>query len=526
MTERRTPKYTDPIRYPQYASQQTRNLRAWVLLVATVLLPGSVQSLFGVRRWARFALSLTLVSWGAIALMAVAALLRRQVVFTLATNPIVLTLLTLWLLVFTVTWVLCFLDTLRRIRVVGLTPRTRLGVLGAGMACVLVVAGGLSWGTVTANSQRQLMSELFAGGLAQRPADGRYNIALLGSDAGKGREGIRPDSISLVSIDARTGETIIIGLPRNLQNVPFPEDSPLHSEYPSGFSCGDECLINSVYQLGEQHADAYDDGAPAGALAMKDAVAGVTGMKVHYYAMIDLKGFESLIDAMGGIDIVSGKRVPISAPIDKSTGRHGPVRGWIEPGEQHLDGFHALWFARSREFSSDYERMVRQRCVQEAMLAQLDPATVLVRYQAIAKAAPDVVSTDIPQLQVDRFVELALKAKSQRIESMNLTPPEVIPADPDYPRVHELIDERITALEEEDAEAAAPTRHLDGGNSSPLPVQLLAAPAPAPELGPGAGQADAQYSRAHPAVPTPVLRPLAQPAPEEVETDREICYVP
>ena len=43
----RIPKYTDPIRFPQYADQDTRDVRGWILLVCTVLLPGSVQSLFG-----------------------------------------------------------------------------------------------------------------------------------------------------------------------------------------------------------------------------------------------------------------------------------------------------------------------------------------------------------------------------------------------------------------------------------------------------------------------------------------------
>ncbi|MCK1803821.1 LCP family protein [Nocardia zapadnayensis] len=496
----RTPKYTDPIRFPQYADRSTRDVRGWILLVSTILLPGSVQSLFGVRRFARFALGLSLATWALVVLVGLAALLRRQLVFTLATNPLVLGLLTLWALVLGVVWLVALVDTVRRIRLVGLSPRTCLGVVAAALVSVLVIGGGLAWGTVTLNSQRQLISEIFAGGLGVRPSDGRYNVALLGTDAGKGREGIRPDSISLVSIDADTGESVIIGLPRNLQNVPFAEDSPLRSQYPQGYDCGDECLINAVYQLGEQHPEGFDDGSPAGAQAMKDAISGATGVDVHYYAMIDLKGFESLIDAMGGISLVSGKRVPISAPVDKATGKHGPVRGWIEPGELHLDGFHALWYARSREFASDYERMVRQRCVQEAMIAQLDPATVLTRYQSIAQAAPEVVSTDIPQLQVDRFVDLALKAKSQKIRSLNLTPPEVVPADPDYAAVHALVAE---ALEPAEARAASPDE----------PAVLAAGAAPA-GLDPVAG-----------AVPGAVLAAAPTEGGED-EKDRAICYVP
>nr|WP_232488096.1 LCP family protein [Brevibacterium antiquum] len=287
------------------------------------------------------------------------------------------------------------------------------------------------------------MSDLFASGKAAKPVDGRYNILLLGSDAGKGRTGIRPDSLSLVSIDAKTGKTVIVGLPRNMENVPFPKDSPLHQYYPQGYNCGDECLLNAVFQQGERHKDEFENPKRAGEQATMDATSAITGLEVQYFAMVNLKGFESLIDSLGGITLVSGKRVPISSKVDPNTGEHGPVKGWIEPGKQKLDGFHALWFARSREFSSDYERMVRQRCVQTAMVKQLDPATVLTRYQEIAKATPGALATDIPSSEVDDFVDLALKVKSQKIESLDLTPPNVTPSQPDFDAARSLIADTI-----------------------------------------------------------------------------------
>nr|WP_245162220.1 LCP family protein [Brevibacterium marinum] len=265
----------------------------------------------------------------------------------------------------------------------------------------------------------------------------------MGSDAGKGRTGIRPDSLSLVSIDADTGKPVIVGLPRNMQNVPFPDDSPLHKHYPQGFNCGNECLLNAVFQQGERHKDEFENPKRAGEQATMDAVSAITGVEVQYFAMINLKGFEKLIDSLGGITLVSGKRVPISSKVDPTTGEHGPVKGWIEPGEQTLDGYHALWFARSREFSSDYERMVRQRCVQTAMVKQLDPATVLTRYQSIAKATPGAVSTDIPSSEVDMFVDLALKVKSQKIVSLDLTPPNVTPSHPDFDAARSLVADKI-----------------------------------------------------------------------------------
>ena len=468
-------------------------MRGWVLLVATVLMPGSVQTLFRARR-SRIPLVITLVTWLLIVVALAAVLIRRQIAFTLATNPFILTGVLLVVVVAGVSWILCLLDTVRRVRLHTLSPRARTRFLAAALVTMLVVTGGTAYGTVMINSQRALMTNLFAGGLGERPVDGRYNILLLGSDAGKGRQGIRPDSITLVSVDAKTGGAVMIGLPRNMQNVPFDEDSPLREVYPDGFTCGDECLLNAVYQQGEEHADAYPDDVTPGVEAMKEAVGGVTGLEVQYHAMIDLKGFEDLIDAMGGITVVAGKRVPISSGVDPNTGQHGPVKGWIEEGEQHLDGYHALWFARSREFSSDYERMVRQRCVQDAMVRQLDPSTLLLRFQDIAQAAPEVVTTDIPQIQVDRFVDLALKTRSAGTSSLNLTPPEVNPTHPDFAQVHELVASSI-AESEESAEAASTPAVPGAGDSGEASVWAAPQPGAGPADVSAAGATDAEDAR-------------------------------
>ncbi|GAA1528693.1 LCP family protein [Brevibacterium picturae] len=457
-------RYVDPIHHPSYASQPTRDVRAWILLLVTAFIPGAVQLLFRARRWAKISLSITAISWALVIIALIVVLIDKKFLFTIGTNPFLLTFLTIWLPVIAVNWVVCLFDSLRRIKLVTLSSRARKRFLAAFCALLLIVVGPLAWGTTLLDSQRGLMADLFASGKAAKPVDGRYNILLMGSDAGKGRTGIRPDSLSLVSIDADTGKTVIIGLPRNMQNVPFPEDSPLHEHYPQGFNCGDECLLNAVFQQGERHKEEFENPKRAGEQATMDAVSAITGVEVQYFAMVNLKGFENLIDSLGGITVVSGKRVPISSKVDPETGEHGPVKGWIEPGKQKLDGYHALWFARSREMSSDYERMIRQRCVQTAMVKQLDPATVLTRYQQIAKATPGALSTDIPSSEVDMFVDLALKVKSQKIESFDLTPPNVIPADPDFDAARALVADRI-AQASGDGEKDKGAQAVPGGSS-------------------------------------------------------------
>src|SRR5690606_21295023 len=86
----------------------------------------------------------------------------------------------------------------------------------------------------------------------------------------------------------------------------------------------------------------------------------------------------------------------------------------------------------SRFDSNDFERMARQRQVQEAMLAQFEPANVVTRFQAVADAGTQVVKTDIPQVMLGLFSDLAAKAKDLPLTTLEISPPEFDNLKPDY----------------------------------------------------------------------------------------------
>ncbi len=67
----------------------------------------------------------------------------------------------------------------------------------------------------------------------------RVNVLLLGGDGGEGREGVRTDTVIVASIATDTGATTLFSLPRNLEDLPFPADSPLGAIYPEGFRSGE-----------------------------------------------------------------------------------------------------------------------------------------------------------------------------------------------------------------------------------------------------------------------------------------------
>lgn len=419
--------------------------RAWWLVGLNLLIPGSAQLLAGSRRLGRFGVAMTFLLW-ALAVVALLMLwLAPTVAFSVATNVVGLTVVQVLLVGYAVLWVVLTLDTLRLVRLVRTLPLARGFVACLAVLALVATAGTASYGAVVASAARSSIASVFSVGKGYvAPSHGRYNILLLGGDAGSDRVGLRPDSTSVASVDAVTGATTIIGIPRNLEQVPFVKDSPLWGPFPNGYNCGDQCLIDYLYTYGEEHASLYPDavkrGGNPGIEAMKDAVEAVLGIKIQFYALIDMQGFSDLVDALGGVTV----DVPVRTPIGGVTGKH-PI-GWVEAGTQHMDGYTALWYGRSRYGSNDYERMARQREVQQAIIRQFKPAVVLTKFQEIAKAGAQVVKTDVPAEMLGSFVELGDRGRKLPVAQLELVPPEFNPAHPDFDKIHAAVKAAIAPV--------------------------------------------------------------------------------
>jgi len=418
--------------------------RAWWLVVLNLLIPGSAQVLAGNRRGGRFGLGATLVLWVVVVVVVLLYFLNRTVLLTVFTNSIVLWIVVAALIFYAVLWIVLTFDTLRLVRLVKVSPSARGFVGGLAVVALVVTAGGAGYAAANAVSAIGVLDTVFSGGEIAAPIDGRYNILLLGGDAGPDRMGMRPDSISVVSIDADTGEAVIFGIPRNMEQATFVEGSPLYGPFPNGYDCGDECLVSYLYTYGQEHPELYPDaaadGSQPGIEATRDAAEGILGLTLQYYVLIDMQGFAQLIDALGGIDIDVAERLPYGANT-YDDGTHAPPAGYIEAGKQHMNGETALWYARSRYGSNDYERMDRQRQVQEAMLRQFDPANIITKFQAVAAAGTQVISTDIPQAMLGHFADLGAKTRELPIVKLNLVPPEFDGVHPDFAYIQQRVAE-------------------------------------------------------------------------------------
>ncbi|WP_233199608.1 LCP family protein [Cryobacterium sp. N22] len=446
---------SSPIRHPNSGSRQVMTRRAWWLVVLNILLPGSAQVLAGSRGLGRFGLRASLTFLALIVAAGIVYSLNPEILFTVATNSIGLWILAAVMVFYAMVWVVLTFDTIRLTRLVKARPKARPFIAGLATVVMVAVAGTAGYGAYVATTASGFLSTVFAQGPSEPPVDGRYNIMLLGGDAGSDRLGMRPDSTSVVSIDAKTGKADIIGIPRDLEYVPFPEGSPLYESYPDGYGydgvCDvDVCQLNSIYtevdqKSPEMYPNAVAEGSEPGIEAMRDAASGVTGLTIQYYVLIDMQGFSQLIDALGGVDITVAERLPIGGQEDDLS----DVEGWVEAGPQHMDGFTALWYGRARHGTSDYDRMSRQRVLQEAILQQFNPGNVLTKFQGVAQAGQEVVKTDVPQGMLGYFTRLAAKTKELPVGAVELVPDNgVDPTDPDYDQIAGLIDAALNPVTE------------------------------------------------------------------------------
>jgi polyisoprenyl-teichoic acid--peptidoglycan teichoic acid transferase len=421
----------------------------WTALSA--LLPGAGHVRSG-RRWGYAVLVLTL--GGAVAAAVYVGDLDRAVDLVLdparlrVAAAVALAVLLLWVAVVVSTYLLLRPRDLGR-------SRSALGGAALVVLCLLL-ASPVALGARYAMVQADLVDDVFRDNrtatvprqvTAEDPWGGqrRVNVLLLGGDGSVTRDGLRTDSMILLSADTRTGDAVMFGLPRNMMGAEFPAGSPLHDLYPEGFTSDVDpaaAMLNAVYgQVPALHPGVLGRSDNEGADAVKQAVEGTLGIPVHYYVLANLRGFQEIVDALGGVTVNVNEPVAINGSTDRGI----PPTDYLDPGpDRRLNGFQALWFARGRWGSDDYERMLRQRCMVQAIIDEADPLTVLRRYQALVAAGKEIVRTDIPADLLPAFVDLALEVKGADVRSVTFVRSDAFhPEDPDLDWVRAQVDRAL-----------------------------------------------------------------------------------
>jgi LCP family protein required for cell wall assembly len=430
--------------------------RSWWIVALNFVVPGSVQVVAGNKRLGRLGIIFTLTFWLFVLVAIVFALTSKVALFTLLISPAIATPLGVLLNVYAALILVSTLDALRLMYLHKVPSRMKF--LAAAFLIITGLFNTYLTGFIgsTALTATNFATTVFKNTGSLETSKGRYNILLLGGDSGSNRFGLRPDSISVISISEATGVAVNIGLPRNLTHIQFQPDSPIHTVYPSGFrgDCGGPCFLNAIYKdTMDKHKSLYPGvgkkSSTAGIEATKSAVEWATGLKIRAYVLINMKSFVGLVDALGGITVNVRKPLPIGGQIDcvPASNEHESVcpdaMSWIEKGRQHMDGRTALWYARSRHNTNDYDRMKRQREVEKLVLKKIDLPTLLMRLSSVAGAGAKLIKTDIPSGSLPNLLDLALKAKSAGLKNLQLSYPTIQADNPDFWLMRHLVAEKL-----------------------------------------------------------------------------------
>lgn len=252
----------------------------------------------------------------------------------------------------------------------------------------------------------------------------RVNVLLLGGDGGRNRTGIRTDSMTVASINTKTGDTVLLSLPRSLQQFPVPPR--LRPRWPNGYTGdpGDQGLLNELFIIGERHPELVPGAKKGqrGARLLEEVIGYLLGLKIHYYVLVNLGGFKDIVDAVGGVRVHVEKRLPIGGEPERGI----PPVGYLEPGWHKLNGEKALWYGRSRHADDDFHRMDRQKCLLKNIADQADPQQILTRFEKLANAAKNTISTNIPAALLPALVDLSATVKrGADIHSLPFNPAKV-----------------------------------------------------------------------------------------------------
>jgi polyisoprenyl-teichoic acid--peptidoglycan teichoic acid transferase len=229
-------------------------------------------------------------------------------------------------------------------------------------------------------------------------ADGRLNVLLIGSDAGPGRWSMRADAIILVSVEIQSGRVAAFSIPRYTTQVPLPQPAA------SAYDC--ECLpepINALYVEANARPDVYPGGDLRGFVALMGAVEELTGVQLDGMAVADLNGFVRLVDAMGGITV--DVPTPVHDPAYPDPDGVTEVEVFFPAGEQRMDGWHALAYARTRHQDGDVMRNQRQQHVLQALQRELS-CDLLGNLPSILDVARDALWTNLPLADVPDMLRI------------------------------------------------------------------------------------------------------------------------
>lgn len=185
----------------------------------------------------------------------------------------------------------------------------------------------------------------------------KVNVLLLGVDS-RGEEKSRTDTIMIAQYDPKKDEAKMISIMRDIY-----AEIPGYNNY----------KINTAFFLG-------------GPELLRQTIKQNFDIDIHYYALVDFKGFEKVVDtiAVDGVEINVEKRM---------SEKIGVV---LEPGLQKLNGEELLGYARFRQDAEgDFGRVKRQQEVINALKNEMTSVNGVTKLPKVLGTVQPYIETNL-----------------------------------------------------------------------------------------------------------------------------------
>jgi LCP family protein required for cell wall assembly len=225
--------------------------------------------------------------------------------------------------------------------------------------------------------------------------EGVMNIALLGVDSLEADAASRTDTIMVLTLNRKDGTASLVSFPRDLFvyipaygmqriNLAFPQGKELH--YPGG-----------SFAL------------------LRDTLKYNFGLTIDHYLLVDFLGFRDIVDSLGGID------VHVTTELTDFRLDHGTFT--VPAGEVHMDGYTALWYARSRKTTNDFDRQRRQQEIIQAIAQRLIDIQALTNLPGFFRTLAEYVESDLTLAPLTPYAELAFRLSPSDLQRYAITSP-------------------------------------------------------------------------------------------------------
>lgn len=190
----------------------------------------------------------------------------------------------------------------------------------------------------------------------------KATVMIMGVDSRDGDVG-RSDTLMIATIDPKAKQAALFSVPRDTRvKIKGHGWDKINAAYAYG---GYELTRNTVEQF--------------------------LGVPINHYLIINMEGFQKIIDAIGGVDIDVEKRMVYSDPWDDN----GGLNINLHPGMQHMDGKTAVTYVRYRDEEGDIGRIARQQKFMKAVMEKVLSPTIIPRIPSIITEVFGAVKTDM-----------------------------------------------------------------------------------------------------------------------------------